>query len=134
MSRFDQIQSNSRAVLRSDSTGLSTVWQYRRLTSNPGVEPRTYTDWEDFDTLPTSGQHTESYDGDRATFTQSASQRIRSPDDEIVPPLEQGDQVKDPAEVVWAVMGVGTSGPGSIAWSITRDTSLMADGDRKGGV
>lgn len=134
MSRFEQIEANSRAVLRSDSNGLATVWQYRRLTSAPGVEPRTYSDWADFDTLPTSGQHTEGYDLERATFTQSASQRVRCPDDEISPPLEQGDQVKDPKEAVWAVMGVGSSGPGSIAYSINRENGLMADGDRKGGV
>lgn len=134
MSRFDHIQENSRAVLRSDANGLSVVWQYRRLTSVVGVEPRTYADWRDFDALPTSGQHTENYDQDRATFAQAASQRIRCPDDEISPPLEQGDQVKDPRDAVWAIVGIGSSGPGSIAYSITRDTSLLADGDRKGGV
>lgn len=134
MSRFDVIRDNSRLVLRSDANGLSTVWQYRRLTSVLGVEPRTYSEWVEFDALPTSGQHSENYDADRSTFTQNSVQRIRCPDDEISPPLEQGDQVQDTDGAVWAIMGIGSSGPGSIAYSITRDTSLLADGDRKGGV
>lgn len=134
MSRYAQIESNSRAVLRSDANGLATTWHYRRLTSDPGVEPRTYTDWEEFAVLPTAGQHVEKFDQDRSTFSQASAQRVRCPDDEVVPPLEQGDQVKDDHDDVWAVMGVSSSGPGSVAYAVERDKGLMADGDRKGGV
>jgi len=133
-SRFDLIAANSRMVLRSEGIGLSVTWEYRRLTSDYGVEPRTYDDWTEFACLPTSGQHVETFDGNREVFRQDASQRIRSPDDEVSPQLVQGDQVKDPTGVTWAVTGVGSSGPGSVAYTIVRDTGLLADGDRKGGV
>lgn len=136
MDRFEVIAANSRQVVGQSAQTSGRVMQYRRLTSDKGVEPRVYTDWEEFTALPTAGQNTEVFDADRGAHKSAFTSRIRAADDDPSPPLTQGDQVLDPVDSsVWAVMGQGSSGPGTIAYTLTRDRPLMADqGDRKGGV
>jgi hypothetical protein len=129
--RLDVIKRQSRDVI---TEHLSETWEYRRLTSVMGREPRTYETWTEFPALATAGSNFENYDPNRDVFKQSTVQRIRTTDEATDPPLGQGDQVRGPNGSVWAVSGVATSGPGTVAYSLSRETGLTGDADRKGGV
>ena len=134
MSRFDHIAANSRKVVGQSSETSGIVLQFRRLTSDYGIEPRTYSDWEEFTALPTSGMNAEVFDVDRGGHRLAYTARIRAADDSRTPLLKQGDQIVNAQDLVWAVMGVGSSGPGTVAYSVSKDRMLMGDQDRKGGV
>jgi hypothetical protein len=133
MSRFDDIAANSRRVVDSGSASSATEFEYRRLTSNRGVEPRTWTAWRPFTGLPTAGRSTETWDELRKVFKNVETLTLRSPDNLPSPVLTQGDQVRDSAGITWAVMGTGSSGPGTVAYSMQRETPLRGDEARQGG-
>lgn len=135
MSRLDSIKSNSRAVLNGGSSSLTEVWTYKRLTSSYAASPRTYEDlWTNFNALPTRGMMQQVFDSERQIHTNAETGVIRCSDEDPTPRLKQGDLVQSPDEVTWAILGVGSSGPGSIAYILGRDEALLADADRKGGV
>ena len=135
MNRYEKIQTRLREVVGTSSRSLGTTWSFRRMTSAYGIEPRTYDAvWMLFTGLGTAGSFQELYDQDRREWRRAEVQRLRSADNEILPPLKNGDQVKDAEGAVWAVVGSPTSGPGSVAYTLERDKPLLADQDRKGGV
>ncbi len=134
MSRLDEIKSNSRNVVNGSSVALSETWEFRRLTSDFGTDPRTYTDWDEMQALPTRDTHSQQYDDLRQAHFRMGVQFLRCTDDSPSPQLKQGDQVrKDENSPVFAVSGVSSSGPGTIQYALTREEFLYADGQRGGG-
>jgi len=134
MTRNDIIKANSRSVLNDSPNSLSETWQFRRLTSNYGEDPRTYdVDWTDFYALGTRDTDSEQFDDARSVWYRSSMNFVRATDDSPTPKLKQGDQVKDPNGVVFAVSGVSSSGPGTIQYALTREEFLYADANRGGG-
>lgn len=135
MSRLDTVAENSRAVVGAGPNGLSETWTYARLTSKINASPRTYDAvWTDFPALVTRGSHQQVYDTERAEFSRHSAAVIRCPDNAIVPALTQGDIVKDPEGVAWAILGIPSSGPGTTLYSLGRDEILLGDAMRGGGV
>lgn len=133
ISRNSIIAANSRQVVGKSPITSGVTMTYRRLTSKYGVEDRTYGSWIGFVALRTAGANSESFDADRNAWKVAFTSRIRTPDNNPTPQLKQGDQITDDIGIVWNVEGILSSGPGTIAYSVKRDRSLMADMDRKGG-
>jgi hypothetical protein len=134
MTRYDEIRGNSQAVIASAS-GLGRIWEYRRLTSNRAVEPRTYGVWTPFIALDTGGRAQQEYDEQRRGFMDVQVLQLRAMDSDPSPRLTPGCQVRVAGETeVWAVMGVNSSGPGTLAYTLKRDLPLLQDENRKGGL
>jgi hypothetical protein len=122
-----------RSALRSTVEDLSEVWYYRKITSLPGVEPRTYdAAWTEIDGLATAVSWAQEYDEQRDAQVLRHRARLRVPDS--VTALVPGDQVKDSSDIVWAVSARESSAYGSIAYAIMREKPMLAEADRGGGV
>lgn len=132
-SRNSIISANSRQVVGKSPITSGLAMTYRRLTSKYGVEDRTYSSWIGFVALRTAGANSQGYDADRNAWKVGFTSRIRAADNSPTPQLKPGDQITDDSGTVWNVEGVLSSGPGTIAYSVKRDRSLMGDMDRKGG-
>lgn len=130
---YETIQARLRTVVSQQRLGLGT-WQFRRLTSPYGNEPRQYSAWSRMDGLPTGQAFRQVFDENRQQWRQGFFQRFRTPDDSPLPWLSLGDQLLDPGQMVWAVVEQPTSGPGTVAYTLERQTSLLADQNRKGGI
>jgi|SRR6185369_15589257 len=133
LSRNSVIAANSRQVVGKSLITSGVAMNYRRLTSKYGVEDRAYDGWLVFTALRTAGANNESFDPDRNAWKAAFTSRIRAADNMPNPQLKQGDQITDETGTVWNVEGVLSSGPGTVAYSVKLDRSLMADMDRKGG-
>jgi hypothetical protein len=134
MTRNDIIKANSRSVVNDSTNSLAETWNFRRLTSKYGEDPRTYdADWTEFQGLGTRDANTEQYDDRRQVWYRSNTNFVRAPDNLPSPKLKNGDQVKDPNGSVFAVVGVSSSGPGTIQYALTREEFLYADAERGGG-
>lgn len=136
MTRNEIISANSRAVVGSSSftIGVEGGYQLRRLTSKITASPRTYSDWEDFTGLQTRGQHSQQFDPERNEFSRVATGFVRCPDDAPSPILTQGDQIKDADGMTWAILGVSSSGPGTVLYAYGREDILLGDALRGGGL
>lgn len=121
-----------RETLRDVVDLLGETWQYRRLTSGPAAEPRTYSAWTDVTAHPTSLNWEQTWNEDRQAWERTETQRLRVSD--ALAQLNPGDQVRDTAEVVWAVSAQQAAGVGTKAYTITRTIPLKADAGRGGGV
>lgn len=132
-SRNSIIAANSRQVVGKSPITSGTSMYYRRLTSKYGVENRAYGNWLVFMALGSAGANSQAFDADRNAWKAGYTSRIRAADNNPSPELKQGDQIKDTSNTIWNVEGVLSSGPGTVAYSVKRDRSLMADADRKGG-
>lgn len=130
MGRLDDIRETMRLVLAPNE--LSDTFQYRKLTSKPSAEPRTYDEWYDIVGLPSQGKTSQIFDEKKGVYKNYSNMSFRTADTE--PSLEPGDQVMETTGRVWNVIGVLSSGPGSIAYSLGREIGVMASRDRKGGV
>jgi len=134
MTRFDIIASNSRQVVGNSPSSISVVLEFRRLTSPVTTSPRTYGDWEDFYSLPTKDANQQVYDEMRQEWARQVTQFVRCDDSTPSPRLTQGDQVRTPDARVWAVLGVASSGPGTVLYALGTEEILLGDAARGGGV
>lgn len=119
-----------RRVLAKDA--LTDIWQYRKLTSKQSATPRVYGDWYDIVGLSSQGKTTQIFDTEKNVYKNYSNMSFRTADTE--PSLTAGDQVMENSGLVWHVVGVLSSGPGSIAYSLARELGVGANPDRKGGV
>ncbi len=131
MALYDQIQTALRAV--PTYFAPTAGWSYRRLTSGPAAEERTYGAWTSVDAHVTGKSTTEAYD-DQSAHARKEVARFRV--SSALAELHQGDQVKDgqTKPIVWAVMGIVSSGIGTTAYMIERTIDLRAELNRQGGV
>jgi len=135
MSRNDVIIANSRNVLRGDD-GLGTkTWEYRTLTSKVTDNPRIYSEWMPLDgALPVRGRSDQAYDQERSIWNRITAGFLRCPDDIPDPLLTQGDQLREDETTIWAVLGISSSGPGTVLYAYGREDALLGDAVRGGGV
>lgn len=113
---------------------LSEAWYYRRLTSGPATETRTYGTWTAVQALGTAQTTDEQYDERRQAFKRRETIRVRVSD--ALADLHQGDQFKDAAAIIWAIDGIASRAAncGTVAYSASRDIPLLASPARDGGV
>lgn len=133
MGRLDTIKAQTAAVLGLGPAGMVEGWQYRALSGLPTAQPRAYTDWGEIHGLPSERRVVETYDADRQVSARQETQKFRV--NQYQPILYPGDQLQDPAGLVWAVLGTQSSGPGTVAYQIAREIGMLGQAaDRKGGV
>ncbi len=125
-------QTAIRTILRTVPSLLGANWYYSRLTSGPASQTRTHSTPTVFAVLVTNRTTVEEYDNDRQAWTRRERARARCSD--ALLDLHQGDQLIDPDGVVWAVMGMLSSGIGTTAYHIERVIPLQAAPNRRGGV
>ncbi len=126
------LRDDIRESLRDVVDLLGETWQYRRLTSGPATETRTYGAWADVTAHPTSLTWDQTWNEDRQAWERTETQRLRIKDD--LAQLNPGDQVRDTAQVVWAVGAQQAAGVGTKAYTVMRTIPLQADAGRGGGV
>lgn len=114
------------------STGLGATWQYRKMTSEPDVEPRTYGTATDIEGHQSTHVHQETFQTERGVWVREERCSFRVSSATTV--LVQGDQLADPNGVYWAVMGVASTGIGTVRYDLSRQVPLLAEGNRGGGV
>lgn len=108
---------------------LSTKAQYHSMLSNAVTEPREYGPWLAITGVLAGGTARQDYDQQRGRYQTVSliSYRVR----DSGPKLKQGDQVKLADGIIWNVVGIDSSGPGSIRYSLERVAgSIVAGGDR----
>lgn len=135
MTRNDVIRSNSKKVVNDPSMGLGRTWSYARLTSNRGVDPRTYEpSWTDFVAIDTGGTAMQDFDEEKSRYRVLNYAPIRCAEDDPSPQLKVGDLVRSPEGITFSVDGIQQSGPGTVRYSVVRDDTLRGDLARGGGV
>ncbi len=126
------IQTQLRTVV-SVTAGIGETWQYRVLTSAPGVDTRTYGTATDIVGHQSNRTHSEAFENERGVWMRQERCSFRTSDGATE--LKQGDQLADPNSVYWAVTGIASSGVGTRRYELTRDVPLYAEGtSRNGGV
>jgi hypothetical protein len=121
------IRDNSRATVGL----LAETWQSRLLTSSPAAETRTWGAWGDVQVHASNDRSQQTYNALAGDYRRQSSQRVRISD--ATAKLREGDQLKDPAGLIWNVAGIGSSGPGTVAYDLTLDTPLLQEAERGGG-
>lgn len=135
MTRNDIIRANSKAVVKSPTSGLGRTWTFSRMISNRGADPRVYEDfWTEFTTVDTGGSALQDYDEAKSRWRQLNTAPLRCAEDDPYPQLAVGDLVRSPEGVTYSIEGISQSGPGTVRYSIVRDTTLRGDMARGGGV
>lgn len=125
------IQTQLRTVV-GVTAGIGETWQYRRITSAPGVDTRTYGTLTDIVGHQISRSHTESFRDDQGVWMRKEQCSFRVADNATE--LTQGDQLVDPSGIYWAVMGIASSGVGTRRYELAREVPLYSEGSsRKGG-
>lgn len=105
---------------------------YRRLTSNPNVEPRTYATAVNFSGFLKDHTHRDQWDDRRGAWITIESVSLVT-DPTVV--LRNGDQITDADGKKWAFASRDSSGPATIHYTLeANDPSLASGGDRGGGV
>lgn len=129
------MRSEIQAALRGVIDTLGETWQYRRLTSGPSTNTRTYGSWTDV-TASASGRSAPSeWDEAKSIWKRVERTRVRVSD--ALADLHQGDQLKHPDGDVYAIMGIASNAldAGTIAYDCERTKPLKAEAvDRDGGV
>jgi hypothetical protein len=131
MSLRSDIQDELRLVI----ADLGETWQYRRMTSGPSAQTRTYGSWTNVVAHASARGDQLDYDQNRQNYKRTERMRVRVSDALAI--LHVGDQLKDTAEAVWAVLGISSNVPntGTIAYDVERTVPLKSEaGDRNGGV
>jgi hypothetical protein len=105
-----------------------TTWYYRRLTSGPVADPRTYGSWTAATVHASARTWVEQYDDSGKSHGRVEQQQVRQSD--AVADLKPGDQFKDPDAVEWAITAIASSGVGTKAYTIQRQKNLKAGPDR----
>jgi hypothetical protein len=129
---LDAATATLQAALRSVPGVLGVTWYYRRLTSGPTAETRTYGTQATFVVLVTGRTTLEDYNESGEVWRRVERARLRTSD--ALADLHQGDQVIDASGNFWAVMGIESSGIGTEAYRIERHIPLAASPNRHGGV
>ncbi len=126
------IQTQLRLVT-SVTDGIGETWQYRLLTSAPGVDTRTYGTATNIVGHQSNRTHSEGFQNDQGVWMRQEKCSFRTSD--ALQELKQGDQLSDPSSIYWAVVGVASTGVGTRRYELTRDVPLYAEGtSRNGGV
>lgn len=134
MTRLDIVKAQSRKVVDGGPSATSETWSFTRLTSKLNANPRTYADPLDFQALPTRGNSRQEYDEIRQQWARIASNFVRCADNATGDTqLTQGDFVVDPAGKTWAVLGIASSGPGTVMYALGTEEILLGDPGRGGG-
>jgi hypothetical protein len=129
MSLRDDIAAATRSVV----TALGETWAYRRLTSGPAAETRTYGSWTDMTAHVSFETNAEGYGEQDYSVTRQETAKLRVTD--ALTRLQQGDQVRAPdGATVWSVVGVSSSGVGTRGYQISRSVPLRGGPDRGGEV
>ena len=127
-----ELRESISAAARQVISDLSETWKYRKRTST-GAASEAFTPLTDFACHPTNRTSSETWDEEHRAWIKRDRMRIRVRDDST--PLVPGDQVFDLSGAAWAVVGVLSCGPGSIAYDITKESALMQQVvSRHGGV
>lgn len=126
------VNADIQAILRTvpGMLGVAT-WSYRRLASGPVADSRTYGSWTAFSALVTGRSNSELYED--ATQTTRRVEKCRARTSDALADLHVGDQVKDANGETWAVMGILSSGIGTLSFDLQRDQPLAAKPNRPGG-
>ncbi len=133
-SLLDHIKQRCGGVVGVSPYSIGEYWEYRLLTSKPSADPRTYGDWDAIHGISTQGAETQTYDEDRKVFKKYMNSSFRYQTGSLTKAVRIGDQVKDPEGLVWDIVGMLSSGPGTIALNIGREIALISGPDRKGGL
>lgn len=129
------IRSELQTALRQANDDLGETWQYRRRTSGPVAETRTYGSWTSFTANPTGRTVIPEWDEKRGAFKRVDKMRIRVSDS--ITEFVFGDQFKSPAGVEYAFDGVASHSlnTGTVAYDIKRDVPTRGEvGGREGGL
>ncbi len=131
MSLRTDIQTQLQAVVGVTS-GIGASWQYQTLTSALDVEPRTYGTLTTIVGHQSNRSHGEAYDNGRGTWMRQERCGFRVSDGATE--LKQGDVLRDPNGIFWAILGIISEGVGTRRYDLVRDVPLMAEAPRAGGV
>jgi hypothetical protein len=129
MTLRDDIQTALRQVI----TDLGETWQYRRRTSGPSSQTVTYGSYANVVVHASGRSAPQEFEEDSRTVNRMERMRVRVSD--ALADLYAGDQFKDPDNVVWAVVGIGSNAPGTgtVAYEVERTVPVKADGGNRGG-
>ena len=129
MSLRDDIQTGLREVIAS----LGETWQYRRRTSGPANPTQAFGAWTNVTACPTAMAGPPEYDEDRRTWKRTESLSVRVSD--AVADLYHGDQFKDTAGLIYAVVGVASAVPntGTVRYDIERTEPRKAESANRRG-
>lgn len=128
----ESLEDVMQSILQTVPAFFGQSWYYRRLTSGPAAQARTYGTMTQV-TVQISGRNTvEEMDEPSGRWRRIERAKLRTSD--ALADLHQGDQVIDPNGLAWAVMGIASSGIGTVAYTIERDLPLVASPNRRGGV
>lgn len=124
------IQTQLRTVV-GVTAGIGETWQYRQITSAPGIDTRTYGTLTDIVGHQVNRSHTETFQNERGVWMKQERCSFRVPDSTTE--LKQGDQLVDTASVYWAVIGIVSSGVGTRRYELARDVPLYTEGSSRNG-
>ncbi len=132
--RNNQIRVKSKKVVGDSAISLGRVWSFKRMTTNISVEPRIYAaTWTEFAGLDTGLSQQQIWDEVRNRQKVVTAYGLRCAEDSPSPQLKQGDVVKSPEGLCFAILGLSGGGPGTVRYALERDDTLMADLNRSGG-
>ena len=131
MSVRSDIQDGTRAAVSEIAIGEG--WEYRKLTSTPGVSTRTYGAWTALAARRRNARRSQEYQGGGSAFVQVEFLTLTL---YVELDLTPGDQVRDPtnANAAWAFESEVERGIGIIVNEFKRELSLVASADRGGDV
>jgi hypothetical protein len=130
VSVLTEIAAATRQVISSGN--LSEAWQYRQRTSAPTAASPTYGAWTAMQALPTGKRYEEAYDDAREAITRQEAISLRISD--TGPALKAGDQVRDAANVTWAVEAQESGAGGTMRFRCVRDIPNKQTPNRNGGL
>ncbi len=110
---------------------LSSPIQYRRLTSRPGVEPRTYGTTTSTTALVSNLTTVQEYDQHLQSYINAQRITVRFPGS--VAELVQGDQVLLPDGSSWAILELLSTGQDTNRYMCGKDVATLASGGDRGG-
>ncbi len=120
------LRADIQTALRAANDAIGESWYYRRRTSG-ATGSKTYGTWTSVTVNATSRILGQEWDDKRGAF--KSTNRMKARISDAVSELEQGDQLKDPAGVVYAVMGVAAqaANTGTLAYEIARDVTMRGE-------
>lgn len=126
------LESVFQSVLRPVPGVLGVTWYYRRLTSGPANQTRSYGMTTSFVVHVSNRRTREEYNERGQLSARIEEAQVRTSD--VLADLHQGDQVIDADGNFWSVSGMASSGYGTKAFAISRRIPLKASPERGGNV
>jgi hypothetical protein len=118
---------------RSVVTALGQTWQYRKRTNAGSTQTATFGSYVDITGHATAATYDQQWSEEHREFRKREIVRVRVLDTAAA--LTNGDQMKSPAGVVYAVEALDTTGVGSIRYRCARDLGVLQQASgRNGGV